>query len=65
MSFAWRYRPHVELAGALDSPPSFSNQSDAESWIGEAWRALADAGVETAALYEDGKELYAMPLAEG
>ena len=62
VSFSWRYTPQLDLDGAVELPPSFANQSDAESWIGEAWRALAAAGVETVTLYADGKRLYEMSL---
>jgi hypothetical protein len=62
MAFVWRYLPAVDVTDLVGAPPSFSNQSDAETWIGESWRALADAGVESAALYEDGTELYQMAL---
>ncbi len=44
-------------------PSSFPSQSDAESWLGENWRALADAGVLTTALVDGQKELYNMSLA--
>lgn len=62
MSFVWRYTPQVDPAEIGDPPPSFANQSDAESWIGEAWRELAEAGVQSVALYDDGTEMYQMPL---
>ena len=33
----------------------FPSQSEAESWLGEAWRELADVGVDTVTLlHEDG-----------
>lgn len=62
VSFSWRYTPQLDLDDAVEAPPSFANQSDAESWIGEAWRALAAAGVATVALYTDGRQLYEMSL---
>lgn len=37
---------------------TFSNQSDAESWLGETWRALLEAGVDQVTLLEDGHEVY-------
>lgn len=49
----------------LDSP-SHPNQSDAESWLGERWRDLADAGVASVTLLEDDRTVYGpMSLAEG
>ena len=64
MSFVWRYEPQVDPADIDESPPSFANQSDAESWIGEAWRALAAAGVERVTLYDGRTEVYRMNLSE-
>jgi hypothetical protein len=43
--------------GGLDEP-EFSTQSDAETWIGEVWRTLADAGVGQVTLLEAGREVY-------
>ena len=36
----------------------FPSQSEAENWIGEQWRSLADAGVESVTLHEDGTVVY-------
>jgi hypothetical protein len=36
----------------------FSSQSDAETWIGEVWRELADAGVDQVVLLDSGREVY-------
>jgi hypothetical protein len=48
--------------GVLPEPvaegQSFPSQSDAENWIGEEWRALADAGVAAVVLREAGREVY-------
>jgi hypothetical protein len=40
----------------LDRPssPVFTNQYDAEQWIGEQWRTVAAAGALTAHLLHDG-----------
>jgi hypothetical protein len=38
--------------------PSFPTQADAESWIGETWRELADAGVDAVFLLEDQAVVY-------
>jgi hypothetical protein len=37
---------------------TFSSQGDAESWIGENWRALLDAGVDQVTLMEEGRAEY-------
>lgn len=39
-------------------PPAFSAQGDAESWLGEVWRELADSGADQATLLEDGRVVY-------
>jgi hypothetical protein len=47
------------------TPPSHQNQSDAESWLGENWRELADAGVAQVRLFDGSTEVYGpMPLSE-
>jgi hypothetical protein len=37
---------------------TFSSQSDAESWLGENWRTLLEAGVDQVSLLEDGRTEY-------
>ena len=36
----------------------FPSQSDAENWLGEQWRDLADAGVEAVTLQHEGAVVY-------
>lgn len=36
----------------------FPSQSEAESWLGEEWRALADSGVESVTLHHEGAVVY-------
>ena len=38
--------------------PEFAAQGDAESWLGEVWREMAEAGAEQATLLEDGRVVY-------
>ena len=65
MAWVWRLESAdgtelIELA----SPPH-QNQSDAESWLGERWRDLADEGVVQVTLLEDGRKVYGpMSLSE-
>lgn len=40
-----------------------NSQSDAESWLGEAWKELADSGAAVAILHEDDRVEYRMSLA--
>ncbi len=37
---------------------TFGSQSDAESWLGENWRALLDGGVDRVTLREDNRTEY-------
>ncbi len=63
----WSWRLEGEDGTQLSQPvsPPHQNQSDAESWLGEQWRELADAGVAQATLLEDSRVVYGpMPLAE-
>jgi hypothetical protein len=64
---AWIWRLESADGTELDEPasPPHQNQSDAESWIGEQWRQLADDGVAQATLLEDGGVVYGpMSLSE-
>ena len=36
----------------------FTSQGDAETWIGEAWRHLAEQGVDSVVLLEADREVY-------
>ena len=60
MSWTWRCQSATgELVEPADIPlPPFAAQGDAESWLGETWRELADAGVSAVTLLEDGREVY-------
>jgi len=44
----------------------FPSQSDAESWVGEIWADLAEAGVEAVSLFDGERMVYGpMPLSAG
>ena len=57
----WRWR-YEDAAGAEvttdEASPAFPSQSDAESWLGEVWRSLVDAGATEVTLLEDDREVY-------
>ncbi|WP_406287216.1 hypothetical protein [Embleya sp. NBC_00896] len=58
MSWVWRYE---DADGApVDGPQAedFTNQSDAESWLGEIWKDLLAAGIEQVSLLEDDTAVY-------
>ena len=68
MPMTWTWQLESADGAAVSEPPSpaHPNQSDAESWLGEQWRELADAGVARATLYDGDRLVYGpMPLAEG
>ena len=58
----WTWQLEAE-DGTVVSPrdlpaETFPSQSDAESWLGENWRALLAAGVDQVTLLEDGRAEY-------
>jgi hypothetical protein len=46
------------MSPAGTSSPEFPSQSDAESWVGEVWRDLLDAGVDAVTLFEGDRQVY-------
>ena len=62
MSDAWTWtyadREGGELSGTAMVTSAFPTQSDAESWLGQSWRELADAGVASVTLRENGEVVY-------
>ena len=60
VGWLWRYEnaegTPVEASGFAQE--SFPTQADAETWIGEIWRELVEAGVAQVSLLEDGREVY-------
>jgi hypothetical protein len=63
MAFHWRLIPPERVPEEPAVPGSFTSQSDAESWVGENWRALAEAGVEQVVLLDGQSTVYEMGLA--
>jgi len=65
MSWTWRLESADGNPVTGPALPSHPNQSDAESWLGENWRELADAGVAQVTLLDGAAAVYGpMPLAE-
>ena len=60
MGWSWRYVDEQGADATVTSVTAgdFPAQADAETWIGEHWRELLDAGVEAVVLVEDGREVY-------
>ncbi|HET7305810.1 MAG TPA: hypothetical protein VFJ12_14810 [Segeticoccus sp.] len=59
-TWTWTYQ---DADGASIKPGSkdiagFPTQSDAESWLGESWRELLDAGVESVTLLHEEDVVY-------
>ena len=50
--------PDGEEVTPPEAGESFPTQADAESWIGETWRELREAGVASVTLMEDGTKVY-------
>jgi hypothetical protein len=64
----WTWRLEAADGESMTKPvvPPHPNQSDAESWLGEHWRELADAGVAQVTLFDGDAKVYGpMSLAEG
>ena len=61
MPWSWRYEG-VDGSPVAGPTESFSSQADAESWIGQEWRALAESGVAKVVLVEDDRVEYPMSL---
>jgi hypothetical protein len=58
MIWTWRYEDSAGTALDRPTPERFTNKSDAESWLGEAWRDLLDSGVHQVTLLEDDRVEY-------
>ncbi len=58
--WSWRYEDAEGSAVTPAGAPSrgFPTQSDAESWLGEEWRALLENGVEAVHLLENDQVVY-------
>jgi len=68
MAWVWRYAWLPDASGdavheRAAAPQTFPTQSDAETWLGENWRALRVEGVVSATLLNDERVVYGpMPL---
>lgn len=48
----------TEVAAEDFAGQRFATQADAESWVGEIWADLADAGVDAVTLFENERQVY-------
>lgn len=62
MIWSWRYEDAagavVAPAGSAPEQEPFPSQADAESWVGEFWRELLEAGVAQVTLLQGDREVY-------
>ena len=60
MPWTWRYeKTDGAVVSSGDLPEAiFASQGDAESWLGENWRGLLEAGVDQVTLLEDDRKEY-------
>ena len=60
MPWTWRYEKAdgAVLTGTGLQDAIFASQGDAESWLGENWRALLEAGVDQVSLLDDDRKEY-------
>ena len=63
MPWSWRYE-NVDGEPVVGPAETFSSQADAESWIGQEWRELAESGVAHVVLTEDDRVDYRMSLSQ-
>lgn len=59
----WRWRLEDAAGDEVDVPDDYADQrfptqSEAESWVGEVWAELADAGVDAVTLFELERRVY-------
>lgn len=60
----WLWVPRDRDGGTIDASSSFSSQAEAEAWLGDHWRLLAEAGAASVTLMRDETVIYDMSLAE-
>lgn len=59
---SWHWRLEDSAGGEVEAlgveRQQFPSQSDAESWVGEVWRDLLEAGVDAVTLFEADRRVY-------
>lgn len=58
--WTWTYfdADGTAMTGEVCATTGFPSQSEAESWLGEQWRELAEAGVDAVTLGHEGTVVY-------
>jgi hypothetical protein len=62
MVWTWRYEDAEGQEVGGPEAEDFTSQSDAETWLGQAWRELAEAGIVQVTLREGDRPEYTMSL---
>jgi hypothetical protein len=59
MAWTWRFETAdgTEVAPAVQ-PEEFTTQGDAESWVGETWKELAEGGADQVVLFDGETRIY-------
>ena len=55
---AWLWKPDTAPTGDVGLDRTFATQGEAESWLGEFYPDLLDAGVGAVTLYEEDRLVY-------
>jgi hypothetical protein len=58
---SWWWQRRSATGGVLEPDggrEEFPSRGDAESWLGESWAELSEAGVAAVVLFEDDREVY-------
>jgi hypothetical protein len=59
MPWTWRYeKTDGAVVSGAGQQETWLSQGDAESWLGENWRELADGGVDQVTLFDDARKEY-------
>jgi hypothetical protein len=65
MAWTWRLEDGDGTVLSAPASPPHGSQADAESWLGEQWRELREAGVVQVTLLDAGSAVYGpMSLSE-
>ena len=64
MTETWIWVARDRTGGRIDAAPSFASQAEAEAWLGDHWRSLAEAGAESVTLLRGETVIYDMSLGE-
>ena len=55
---SWRWVPDRQPTGGVGIEEAFPTQGEAETWLGEFYPELLDAGVRAVSLYEADRRVY-------